>query len=126
MQSFDYIFNVGGNYIASISGMSKATGHFNASVETTRNQLGKLSQSLAVLDLFKNTVEGINNAVESFSSSGISLDSQMHDLSAIAGVTGKTLDEIEGYARDSAKAFGIDASQAVEGYELPCPQSSAA
>lgn len=114
MQSFDYIFNVGGNYTATISGMSETTGHFNASVETARNRLGKLTQSLAALDLFKNAVEGVNNAVNSFSAPGISLDRQMHDLSAVAGVVGEGLKQIEGYACSSAKAFGIDASQAVE------------
>lgn len=124
MQSFDYIFNVGGNYTATISGMSETTGHFNASVETARNRLGKLTQSLAALDLFKNAVEGVNNAVSSFSAPGISFDRQMHDLSAVAGVVGDDLKQIEGYARSSAKAFGIDASQAVEGYKLLLSQLS--
>ena len=36
----------------------------------------------------------------------------------MAGVTGDALKEIEGYARDSAKAFGTDAGVAVEGYKL--------
>lgn len=118
MQSFDCIFNVGGNCTASISGMSEAAGRCNTRVATARNRLGKLSQSLATRDLFKNTIDGINNAVGNLSASDISFDSQMHDLSAIAGVTGRTLDEIEGYARDSAKTFGIGASQAVDGYQL--------
>lgn len=124
MQSFDYIFNVGGNYTATVSGMSEATGRFNASVETARGSLGRLTQSLAALDLFRNAVEGVNKALEGFSSSGISLDRQMHDLSAVAGVTGEGLKQIEGYARESAKAFGIDASQAVEGYKLLLSQLS--
>lgn len=124
MQSFDYIFNVGGNYTATVSGMSEATGRFNASVETARGSLGRLTQSLAALDLFRNAVEGVNKALEGFSSSGISLDRQLHDLSAVAGVTGEGLKQIEGYARESAKAFGIDASQAVEGYKLLLSQLS--
>ena len=36
------------------------------------------------------------------------------DLSAIAGVTGDNLKEIEGYARDTAKTFGTDATAAAE------------
>ena len=36
------------------------------------------------------------------------------DLSAIAGVTGDKLKEIEGYARDTAKTFGTDATAAAE------------
>lgn len=124
MQSFDYIFNVGGNYTATISGMTEATGLFKANVEATQTKLGKVTQLLAVFDLGKNAIEGINNAVGSLLDSSISFDRQMHDLSAVAGVTGDMLKQIEGYARDSAKAFGIDASQAVEGYKLLLSQLS--
>lgn len=124
MQTFDYLFNVGGNYTAVINGMTDATGEFRASVETARSWLGKLSTGLAVMDLFRNAVESVNGALEGMSQSGIALDSQMHDLSAIAGVTGDALGEIEGYARDSAKAFGTDAATAVEGYKLLLSQLS--
>ncbi len=124
MQIFDYIFNVGGNYTATVSGMSESTGRFNASVETARDSLGGLARSLATLDLLRNAVEGVSNAMAGLSASGISLDSQMHDLSAIAGVTGEGLKQIERFARESAKTFGIDASQAVEGYKLLLSQLS--
>lgn len=124
MQTFDYLFNVGGNYTAVINGMTDATGEFRASVETARNWLGKLSTGLAVMDLFRNAVESVNGALEGMSQSGIALDSQMHDLRAIAGVTGDVLGEIEDYARDSAKAFGTDAATAVESYKLVLSQLS--
>jgi len=52
------------------------------------------------------------------------LDSQMHDLSAVAGVAGEGLKQIEGFARQSAKAFGTDAAVAVEGYKLLLSQLS--
>ena len=48
----------------------------------------------------------------------------MHDLSAVAGVVGEDLKKIEGYARESAKAFGTDAGVAVEGYKLLLSQLS--
>lgn len=124
MQTFDYLFNVGGNYTAVINGMTDATGEFRASVETARNWLGKLSTGLAVMDLFRNAVESVNGALEGMSQSGIALDSQMHDLRAIAGVTGDALGKIEDYARDSAKAFGTDAATAVESYKLVLSQLS--
>ncbi len=121
---FDYQFNIGGNFTAAMDGMAESTGRFNVAVEGTYGWLGKLGQTFAVLDLAGNYVGKFNDALGSFYSSGISLDSQMHDLSAIAGVTGNTLKEIEGYARESAKTFGIDASQAVEGYKLLLSQLS--
>ena len=124
MQLFDYIFNVGGNYTATINGMTEATGDFSAKVESANNWVGKLSSTLAVVDLARNAFEQIDSAVKTFNASGITLDSQMHDLSAVAGVTGDTLKEIEGYARESAKAFGTDAGVAVEGYKLLLSQLS--
>ncbi len=48
----------------------------------------------------------------------------MHDLSAVAGVTGDGLKQIETFARQSAKAFGTDAAVAVEGYKLLLSQLS--
>lgn len=118
MQLFDYIFNVGGNYTATINGMTEATGDFSAQVESANNWVGKLSSTLAVVDLARNAFEQIDSAVKTFNASGIALDSQMHDLSAVAGVVGEDLKTIEGYARESAKAFGTDAAVAVEGYKL--------
>ena len=124
MQNFDYQFNVGGNFTATMDGMAESTGRFNAAVEGTHSWLGKLGQTLAVWDLASNYVGKFNDTLGGLSSSGISLDRQMHDLSAVAGVVGDGLKQIEGYARSSAKAFGIDASQAVEGYKLLLSQLS--
>lgn len=124
MQLFDYIFNVGGNYTATINGMTEATGDFTAKVESANNWVGKMTSMLAGLDLVRNALGQLNAVTETFSASGITLDSQMHDLSAVAGVVGDDLKEIEGYARESAKAFGTDAGVAVEGYKLLLSQLS--
>lgn len=121
---FDYIFNIGGNYTATINGMSSATGEFQAKVDGAQNSIGKWTTMLAGIDLVKNAIDGLNQVTDTFSASGIRLDSQMHDLSAVAGVTGETLKQIEGFARDSAKAFGTDAAVAVEGYKLLLSQLS--
>lgn len=124
MQTFDYKFNVDGNFAATMDGMAESTGRFNAAVEGTHKWLGKFGKTLAVWDLASNYVGRFNDTLGRLSSSGISFDSQMHDLSAVAGVVGEGLKQIEGYARSSAKAFGIDASQAVEGYKLLLSQLS--
>ena len=104
--------------------MTEATGDFTAKVESANNWVGKLSSTLAVVDLARNAFEQIDSAVKTFNASGIALDSQMHDLSAVAGVVGEDLKKIEGYARESAKAFGTDAGVAVEGYKLLLSQLS--
>ena len=115
---FDYQFNIGGNFTASMDDMTESTGRFSAAVETSTRGLSRWEQKLAAFSLISDYVERLNTTVQSFSASGITLDSQMHDLSAVAGVFGDDLKKIESYARESAKTFGTDAAVAVEGYKL--------
>ena len=60
MQLFDYIFNVGGNYTATINGMTEATGDFTAKVESANNWVGKMTSMLAGLDLVRNALGQLN------------------------------------------------------------------
>lgn len=115
---FDYQFNVGGNFTAAMDGMAESTGRFRAAVEQSSSGLAKWEQKFAVFGLASDYIDRASQAFQSLSLSGITLDSQMHDLSAVAGVVGEDLKKIEGYARESAKAFGTDAAVAVEGYKL--------
>lgn len=88
MQVFDYILSVGGNFSVQVNGMSDAAGKFSANVKGVESVLGNLAKKLAVLDLVADSVGKMIEAVNSFSSAGIALDSQMHDLSAVAGCYG--------------------------------------
>lgn len=115
---FDYIFNIVGNFTAQISGMSAAAGNFSAQAEVAQSRTMSLTSALATFSYLKDVFQNVADGVSQLSSAGIKLDSQMHDLSAVAGVTGDGLKQIETFARQSAKAFGTDASVAVEGYKL--------
>lgn len=115
---FDYIFNIGGNFTAQISGMSAAAGNFTAQAEVAESRGRSLASTLASFSYIKDIAQNVADGFSQLSSAGIKLDSQMHDLSAVAGVTGDGLKQIERFARQSAKAFGTDASVAVEGYKL--------
>lgn len=121
---FDYIFNIGGNFSAQINGMSAAAGSFSASVEGADSGVRRFTGTLATFSYLKDVFQNVADGVTALSSAGITLDSQMHDLSAVAGVTGDGLKQIEKFARESAKAFGTDASVAVEGYKLLLSQLS--
>lgn len=118
MQAFNYQFNVNGDFTSKMSQMNEAVGEFSAKVENAQGWAMQLAQKLATFDLACGYVERLASTFEGLSSSGITLDRQLHDISAVAGVTGEALDEIEGYARQSAKTFGTDAAVAVEGYKL--------
>lgn len=121
---FDYIFNIGGNFTAQISGMSAAAGNFTAQAEVAESRGRSLASTLASFSYIKDIAQNVADGFSQLSGAGITLDSQMHDLSAVAGVTGDGLKQIEGFARESAKAFGTDASVAVEGYKLLLSQLS--
>ena len=110
--------------MAQISGMSAATGNFTASVEGADSGVRKFTGSLATFSYLKDVFQNVADGFEQLSGAGIKLDSQMHDLSAEAGVMGEGLKQIEGFARESAKAFGTDAAVAVEGYKLLLSQLS--
>lgn len=115
---FDYIFNIGGNFTAQISGMSAAAGNFTAQAEVAESRGRSLASTLASFSYIKDIAQNVATGFDNLSISGKKLDSQMHDLSAVAGVTGDGLKQIETFARQSAKAFGTDAAVAVEGYKL--------
>ena len=117
-QAFDYNFNVSGDFMGKMNAMNEAVGQFSGKVESAQGWVVQLSQKLAAFELASGYVERLASTFEGLAASGVTLDSQMHDLSAVAGVTGDALKEIEGCARDSAKAFGTDAGVAVEGYKL--------
>ena len=124
MQILNYKFDILGNFSSKMKEMVAGTKELTDGTKEVRNRLQKLSQEVANVDW---GIQGVRNIVSGFqevAGAGVSLDSQMHDLSAIAGVTGDALKEIEGYARDAAKAFGTDASDAVTGYKLLLSQLS--
>ena len=121
---FDYIFNIGGNFTAQINGMSAAAGDFSAKAEVAESRGRSFAASLATFSYLKDVAQNVTDGISQLTGAGTKLDSQMHDLSAVAGVTGDSLKQIEGFARESAKTFGTDASVAVEGYKLLLSQLS--
>lgn len=124
MQNFEYNFNVNGNYSSAINNMTRATGDFNAQVSGSLNVIDKVANSFAKFDLASSGIQKFAGVFKDLGQGAVVLDSQMHDLSAVAGVTGEGLKAIEGYARSSAKAFGTDAGVAVQGYKLLLSQLS--
>lgn len=121
---FDYIFNIGGNFTAQINGMSAAAGGFSAKAEVAESRGRSFAASLATFSYLKDVAQNVTDGISQLTGAGTKLDSQMHDLSAVAGVTGDSLKQIERFARESAKTFGTDASVAVEGYKLLLSQLS--
>jgi len=82
--------------------------------------IGKIQKGLnsirlnAIIQNISAAADGLN----SLNDPGLKLSSSLADLSAITGVTGQGLKEIEGYARENAKTFGGSAAEGVESYKL--------
>ncbi|WP_444647717.1 phage tail tape measure protein [Flavobacterium columnare] len=89
----------------------------NASNNTTKS-LGDCYKSLLSFSLAFEGINQIKDGLNELLKPGITLNSQMSELSAITNVTGDALDRIESAARSTAKTFGTDASANVESYKL--------
>lgn len=125
--TFNYILNLqakDNNVFASFNkvnqGIVNVENSINKVNKSFSSSITKIQTSLQRLD-FVGLVQKVNSAADGLNSMadpGMRLSSNMADLSAITGVTGSKLKEIEGYARASAKTFGTDASDGVEAYKL--------
>ena len=111
--------------VKSVDGLKKAFEGTFAPLEKSRRSFGGYRGALdsvtrGMLKL-NQTVDGLQNAMsglDAIFSSGLSLDTSITDLSALTGVAGEGLAEIESSARNLAKTFGGSAADAVESYKL--------
>lgn len=122
--SFNYLFGIDGNFTVKMEEMNRATGEFTAQVQKSQNTFERIIGLAGKVDILSDGIVKTTQALASFGQSGIALNTSMTDLQAVTGVTGEGLRQIEGYARDTAKAFGIDAAGAVESYKLILGQLS--
>lgn len=93
-------------------------------VTKTTKVFGDCYKALMSVNLASQGISELKQSLDSLLVPGIALNSQMADLSAITGLTGQGLKDIEKAARDSAKTFGTDASQNVNSYKLILSQLS--
>ena len=124
MDSINYNLNFtsnGGQIFATInSGLQKVQDN---TTKTTK-VFGDCYKVLMSVNLASQGLQQLSQTLDSVVAPGIALNTQMADLSAITGLTGAGLKEIEKAARDSAKTFGTDASQNVNSYKLILSQLS--
>lgn len=122
--SFNYLFGIDGNFTVKMEEMATAIGEFTAKVQKSQGVFDRFVGMAAKVDILSNGVTKLAQALGDIVQPGIALNTSMTDLHAVTGVTGEGLKQIESYARDTAKAFGIDAAGAVESYKLILGQLS--
>lgn len=128
---FNYIFKITSDAQKVTAGMDKLnatvdkiqTGTVNMDA-TFKKSFASMQSSIATIKLSSilDQVDRVATGLNTLNKPGLDLSTSMADLSAITGVTGDKLKDIEGYARQSAKTFGGSAASGVEAYKLVLSQ----
>lgn len=116
-QTVNINFNISGNASEATANITNNISQLNAEVKGVINIFDSLGGKIVYFQQLSQSVQNFRDNFSSAIQPGIALNSSLADLSAIAGVTGDKLKEIESYARDTAKTFGTDAASSVESYK---------
>ncbi len=113
-----YTINVAGNATEGLNAISSTAAAAAKSTTSLQSAVQKVGMAAFAANNIKSAIDSVSTALDSAIEPGVKLNSAMADLSAITGVTGDKLKEIEGYARENAKIFGGSAAKGVESYKL--------
>ena len=113
-QTVNIKFNISGNASETTANITNNINQLNAEVKGVINIFDSLGGKIVYFQQLSQSVQNFRDNFSSAIQPGVALNSSLADLSAIAGVTGDKLKEIEGYARDTAKTFGTDAASSVD------------
>jgi len=94
--------------------------------DNAKSSFKGIGNSLKQLNLnsITDSFEKFRDTLSDLNAPGMAFESQLADMSAIAGVVGKDLKAVGDRARQNAKIFGGDASKSVETYKLLLSQLS--
>lgn len=117
-------FNISGNAANATANISNNVSQLSNELKGVINVFNNFAEKIVAFNQISQSIQNFRDNFSSAIQPGITLNASLTDLSAIAGVTGDKLKEIEGYARDTAKTFGTDAASSVESYKLLLSQLS--
>ena len=123
-QTVNINFNISGNATDTTINIAKNIANVSKEAKEAASSLKDVGERLFAFQQITQTIKSFRDVFSSVIQPGVALNSSLADLSAIAGITGDKLKEIEGYARDTAKTFGTDAASSVESYKLLLSQLS--
>lgn len=116
--------NLEGNVFDMLKQLDARLGNLETTADkvekSTTGAFGKIAGALSIMKLnaYSDALSNVSQSLDAINAPGMKFESQMQDLSAITGLTGKALDNIGEKARANAKEFGGSAAQAVETYKL--------
>lgn len=117
--TLSYIIQINENFDRVNSSFNRFQSNVHSGIDRVQRQLNGLR--------LNNLIQNISSAADGLTAMndpGLKLSTSLYDLSAITGVTGAKLKEIEGYARENAETFGGAASESAESYKLILSQLS--
>lgn len=116
--TINYIIQVTGNAGAQITAIQNNAEAATNKITGLTSGIEKFGMCLFALNNINQAFTTLKNNLFDVAAPGIALNKSMADLGAITGLTGEKLNEIEGYARQSAKTFGTTSAQSVESCKL--------
>lgn len=125
MAGGNYVYTItldAGQVISSLSGMESKVQAATTRVGGLQSAFNRIGRAAFAFVNISDSIDRMMSGLDSFAGPGMELNAQMKELSAITGVTGKGLKQIEGYARDAARTFGGSAAESVEAYKLVLSQ----
>lgn len=118
MDGLNFNITINSNGHAVLTQLNEDLGKVQNNVRQTTKSFGDCFKSFLAFKEARANIDELSQSFDNLLTPGIALNTQMADLSAITGLTGQGLKEIEKAARDSSKTFGTDASQNVNSYKL--------
>lgn len=125
MPGSNYVYTVtidAGGVNTTLAGMESRLQSATGKVSGLQSAFDRIGKAAFAFVNISDSIDRMMSSLDEFSGPGMELNRQMHELSAITGITGKCLKEIEGYARQAAKTFGGSAADSVEAYKLVLSQ----
>ena len=113
-ETVNFTINIKGNAYTGIAEIDKAMKKLSITANENLKLFDRIYDFSFKLNNISQAAQNISSGFQDAIQPGVVLNSSLADLSAIAGVTGGKLKEIEGYARNTAKTFGTDAASSVE------------
>lgn len=119
-----FIIDIIGNAKDVLAKIKKSVEDVGQATKSTAGMFDKMLDRSMKLNQFAEGIERANSAIQGMIAPGVSLNAELMQLSAITGESGEGLKQIEGYARDLAKEFGVDAATGVRSFSLLLSQLS--
>ena len=130
MNNINIFLNLEGNILVAIkelkSEFTQLTGIIDSFKDNTINSFNEIAEEFDVIKFgaWVDILDEVGRTFNEIARSGMDFEQSMADLSAITGITGKELKELEKTARQVGRSSALGASEAAEAFKLLASQIS--